>query len=523
MGKTQKPNESPAQHNVEDLLNQIAELTERVQQNSEDEKIQRALYRIADVTGSSEDVAAFYAELHDIVGELTSAKACFIALYHEEKQCISFPYYADEHDDPYKKEKPIDDPDAEELPLHLKPMIPIKDLENSWTLRVIRSNQQLHQREEDLECGIGTAASDWLGVPLRYNGKPIGVLVVQSYEPGFYYTDRDVELVNFVSHHIATALQRRRDALAIELANKKLQASSEELEDANLQLTQQIEAKERINKRMIELSHQAGKAEVATGVLHNVGNVLNSVSVSVGLVQETLQASKLNSLNKAAALLEEQPNLKDFFDNDQRGTAFPGYLLRLSEQLLDEQYAVTDELKTLHEHLEHIKTVVSMQQSYAGISGLKETVSLPDMIKDAELLVSSSFEKHMIDVERDYDDFPLVAIEKQKIMQILVNLMKNAKDAITTHRERDREMCIRVKKKTAGRLTISIEDNGVGISEEAMTKIFSHGFTTKVDGHGYGLHSCANAAKEMGGKLTATSEGLGTGAAFTLEVPYEEA
>ena len=499
------------EQDLETLLSQVEELSAQVRRNSEDREMQRVLYRIADVTSASEDMDSFYTELHNIVGELTSARAFYIAIYHEKEQCVSFPYYVDEYDDAQN---------SEDLPLHNKSLIPVKELEESWTLRVIRENEMVRLRQGNLG-GIGKCAEDWVGLPLRINGQPIGVLTIQSYEPGFRYSDRDIELVTFVSQHIATALQRRQDADAINEAHSELKSSAIELENANEQLKQQIQDNQKIHQRMVELSHQAGKAEIATGVLHNVGNVLNSVNVSVGLIQETFQVSKLTSLQRAAALIDGQDDLADFLVNDKRGMAFPGYLVKLAGQLNDDQAAVRCELKSLHEHLEHIKAVVAMQQSYAGISGLKETVAMPDLLMDAELLVASSFEKHFVDVKRDYDDFPFVAIEKQKVLQILVNLLKNAKDALIAHRTENRQLTVRIKHLGSDRLTIAISDNGVGVSPEELTKIFSHGFTTKRNGHGYGLHSCANAANEMGGKLYVTSDGRGKGATFTLELPYE--
>jgi len=106
-------------------------------------------------------------------------------------------------------------------------------------------------------------------------------------------------------------------------------------------------------------------------------------------------------------------------------------------------------------------------------------------------------------------------------MQILVNLIANAKQAMAGCSGGER-LTLRAAA-AAGRLRIRVEDEGVGISAQNLTRIFSHGFTTRSTGHGFGLHSCALAAREMGGALLAESEGPGKGAAFTLDLPLDAA
>ena len=318
-------------------------------------------------------------------------------------------------------------------------------------------------------------------------------------------------------------LRDARDQLEERVAQR-----TQELSDANDQLKHEMEERERMNRNIIDLSHRAGKAEIATGVLHNVGNVLNSINVSAGIVDETLRNTKATSLQKAAALLNEQHCLAEFFTLDERGEKFPVYLTNLAKKLIQERDRASDELQSLIENLDHVKTIVSMQQSYAGVSGVQEVTKLPELVNDAEMLNASSMAKHGVTVVRDYDDLPELLIEKQKLLQVLVNLLRNAKDAMTEGQKADRTLRIGIKKAEdlesgEQRVQIVMQDNGVGISEENLTKIFSHGFTTKKDGHGFGLHTCANACKEMGGSLCVESDGPGEGAKFTIDLPYREA
>ena len=517
MSRTSAKLKPPENTNPEALLEYIAELQLQMQVAERDQEIQNAVFRIADIATSTEDMGQFYAALHDIVRDLTSTDAFFIATYHAEDHCISYPYYEDPHDDVQKKDS---------LPLRNRAMIPVEQISRSLTWKVIRTNEVLRVNAPpanvEKEFGIGRTAEDWLGIPLRQNEKPIGVVAIQSYQSGFRYTDTEIEMMVFMANHIGTALQRRRDSFKLKQAHDDLKTSSEELELANRALTGEIEENKKINKRMVALSHEAGKAEVATGVLHNVGNVLNSVNVSANLVRDNFSQSRLPSLRKLVDLLVGQEDLSAFFRDDPRGETVPKFLTGVVERLEDEQASAQEEIQKLSEHVNHVKVVVAMQQSFAGVSGLEEPVCLFKLFADAELLLSNSIYRHEIELILDFEELPVLMLERQRILQVIVNLLKNAKDSLIIGRMENRRLIVR-----AGRdkewLKIEIEDNGAGIAESNLTKIFSHGFTTKQDGHGFGLHSCANTIQEMGGELTATSNGLGQGATFAMTVPFVEA
>lgn len=161
-----------------------------------------------------------------------------------------------------------------------------------------------------------------------------------------------------------------------------------------------------------------------------------------------------------------------------------------------------------------------MQQNYAKVSGAYENLDPAELVEDALRLNVAAFERHHIELVREFEENnPKVCVDRHKFLQILINLLRNAKHAMEDVSERERRMVIRVGMASPDRVKIVVSDNGIGIPPENLTKIFNHGFTTKKDGHGFGLHSGANAAKEMGGSLTAHSEGPGQGAEFSLELP----
>ena len=281
-----------------------------------------------------------------------------------------------------------------------------------------------------------------------------------------------------------------------------------------------------MHRTLLDVSRQAGMAEVATGLLHNVGNTLNSVNVSANVVTERIRASRVGGLARATELLREHSeDLCTFLTTDPRGKQLPSYLIAISGQLVEEQQALLAEQRLLTESIEHVKSIVSMQQEHARFSGVKEVLAVPSLIDDALRLHSSAFERLGIEIRREYTEVPSILVDRHKLLQILLNLLSNARHALLDSGHADKRLTIRVSQSSTGQLRIQVADNGVGISPETLARLFTQGFTTKKDGHGFGLHISALAAAEMSGNLTCVSEGRGQGATFTLELPirHEEA
>jgi signal transduction histidine kinase len=289
-------------------------------------------------------------------------------------------------------------------------------------------------------------------------------------------------------------------------------------------LRHQVRAQTRLigakQKELLETSRQAGMAEVATAVLHNVGNVLTSVNVSSSLMADKIKHSKVASLAKAVGLLQQhEADLGTFLTNDPKGKQLPSFLAALSNALLGEQHAVLEEIQLLQKNIDHIKEIVAMQQSYARVAGVSEPLDPKDLVEDAIRMNAGAFERHEVRIVREYDPkLPEITAEKHKVLQILVNLLQNAKYACDESDQPVKQITVRVTNGNA-RIKLSVIDNGIGIPPENLTRIFNHGFTTRKTGHGFGLHSGALAAREMGGTLLADSEGPARGARFTLELP----
>jgi len=280
-------------------------------------------------------------------------------------------------------------------------------------------------------------------------------------------------------------------------------------------------AREAMQQRLLEVSRAAGMADVATGVLHNVGNVLNSVNVAATTVSDRLKKSPASDVAAVAGLLAGQDDLAEFLTRDEKGRLIPEYLGQLGQFLLDEHAAVVGELDVLNQNIGHIRDIVSLQQSYARVAGAAETLRLEDVIEDAMRINLAGLQRHRVTIVRDYqENLPAATVERQKVLQILVNLVSNAKYAVDEC-QGERRVIVRVARRPddPGRVQIAVIDNGMGIPRENLTSIFSMGFTTRREGHGFGLHSSALTARELGGSIMASSDGPGHGATFVLEIP----
>jgi PAS domain S-box-containing protein len=274
-----------------------------------------------------------------------------------------------------------------------------------------------------------------------------------------------------------------------------------------------------MNRQLVDVSRQAGMAEVATSVLHNVGNVLNSVNVSATLVAEGVRKSSVGDLARVVGLLDQHPaDVGDFIGRDPQGRKLPGFLRQLSGQLARERQSALAELQSLRENVEHIKDIVAMQQNYAKVSGVTEILQVADLVEDSLRMNATSLTRHEVELRRDYGEVPSISVEKHKVLQILVNLIRNAKHACDDAGRTDKQITIRVSNGHES-VRVAVIDNGIGIPPENLVRIFNHGFTTRKNGHGFGLHNAVLTAREMGGDLTVHSDGPGAGATFTLELP----
>jgi len=277
------------------------------------------------------------------------------------------------------------------------------------------------------------------------------------------------------------------------------------------------------HRQLMDAARRAGMAEVASNVLHNVGNILNSVTVSASLLRGTLSMSRAQGLRQALELMQAHAaDLPAYLAGDEKGRLLPGYLVGIAGALLQEQQAMAQELDHLSTSVDHIREVITAQQSHARRGGTVGPAKIGELLEDAVRINGQALERDGIEVQRRLAEVPEVELDRARVLQILVNLVGNAREALRGNPPGRRRLTLETEVR-GDRLRIAVRDEGEGIPAENLTSIFAHGFTTRKHGHGFGLHSCRQAATEMGGDLSVHSAGRGQGTVFNLELPLKAA
>lgn len=340
---------------------------------------------------------------------------------------------------------------------------------------------------------------------IRESQLPVSSFVINK-PPGFLKTYK-VALLSTLCGALLLALFSILAKLL--KSRKELSASLADLQEAQSEL--------------MATARKAGMTEIAINMLHNVGNVLNSVNISAGVLSGMVRDSKTQRLAQTVQLLKEHSGeLDQYLTCDEKGKLLPGYLEKLSETLITEQQEIRKELSQLTRSVDHIKDIVASQRSHVGAASVIEPVLVAELVKDALHYNAESLELHKVTVVEEVAEMQVLQLDKARVLQILVNLISNASHAMEgkeLEAGAANRLTLSAELSGAGRLRISVADEGMGIAPENLSRIFSHGFTTRRRGNGFGLHSCALAASDMGGTLKVSSAGVGKGATFVLELP----
>ncbi len=336
-----------------------------------------------------------------------------------------------------------------------------------------------------------------------------------------------------------TQISKAQKNLQEELNNRRkieaeLSKSKEELEirvkDRTNALTNEISERKlaqqellRINSNIALISHRAGKLEVVNSMLHNVGNVLNSLNISIGLLRELIAETPIKNLPKLNELIyQNKENLPEFLTNDEKGKQIPDFINEMTSQWQKNHTVISNEANNVVESIHHINEIIGRYKlkdfdDHEEL-GVQEPYILSEIIDSTLLIASPGLIKTSIQLLLDYGPNITWVGDRVKLSQIILNLVLNAKDALLFSDKVDKKIMIR-SEINEEQIIIKVIDNGSGINQELLDKIFTYGFTTKPTGHGYGLHSSALAAQEMGGKLQVISLGVNLGAEFTLTLP----
>ncbi len=310
----------------------------------------------------------------------------------------------------------------------------------------------------------------------------------------------------------------------VELSQEQMQLQNQELKDEIAQRKQAEEQKDKLHDQLLAASREAGMAEIASAVLHNVGNELNSINVASALVNEQGKQSSLAHLFNIADIMRPHvDHFADFVQNNPQGQLLPRALIELVDTIEPEYNYVMDEIGQLVSGIERIKQIIQAQQSYVTHVDVNQPVEPAQIFEDALAINHAGIEQRNIVVNKHFNPVPRVHLSKHKVLQILVNLISNAKHALDQtieNRQITLQMAIH-KHEDEHQLIYRVVDTGCGISDDQLSRIFNHGYTTRTDGRGYGLHYSILTATELGGSLTVKSSGPGQGATFTLILPVK--
>ncbi|MEX0769919.1 MAG: two-component regulator propeller domain-containing protein [Balneolaceae bacterium] len=310
------------------------------------------------------------------------------------------------------------------------------------------------------------------------------------------------------------SIRQRNKMLEREVAER-----TDELKKKNIDLEKTLKELEETKDELVEKAHKAGMADIATGVIHNVGNILNSVNTSAEMIKESVKKSNVEKLCQANSILRKHiDEMEEFISNDPKGMKLMEYYLALEEPLKNEMSYVLQQSERLSDKINLISEVISAQQSHVGADIQADQTSLLEMIDNALTLLAGSIERHGIVIEKDLQATDPIVTQRSKLIHVLVNIFKNAKEAMADYTTNEKNITIKTWQGESY-VYLSVSDNGPGIKPEHLDKIFTHGFTTKKNGHGFGLHNTANSMNEMGGKIEVQSEGEGKGTTFILSFP----
>jgi predicted ATPase/signal transduction histidine kinase len=394
-----------------------------------------------------------------------------------------------------------------------------------WTLITYTRRTREHVLIGDVSQPHPFSSDSWLEqgrarsvlcLPLLRQEVFRGVLYLENGLATNAFTPSRLALLGHLASQAAISIENARLFADVQRAEAALRGANDELEKRVEERTLELK---RAQARLVGTARAVGMAEVAASVLHNVGNVLTSAVVNLQTMGETVNASRMGRLKQISTLLEEhRGDLADFLTRDPRGSQLPAYFSALGEQLRREQESLQESIGAMGKHLDHIRVIVQVQQTHSHSTLLIEECDLSQLVDDALSIQLPSLQRHGISITQELSTLSRVQLDKHKALQILVNLISNAKNAMDGLPEARRRLHVRLSAR-GDMARIQVVDTGKGFPPEIRERLFSQGFTTREGGHGLGLHSSALAAKLLGGRLTLESDGPGKGATATLELP----
>ena len=271
-------------------------------------------------------------------------------------------------------------------------------------------------------------------------------------------------------------------------------------------------------RRLMDQAHKKGMADISTGILHNIGNILNNVNIATYSLARLLDDNAINDLIMANTLLNSRfDDLDEFIRSDPKGKTLMQFYVSLTDVFENFRNKLLENVERLSNRIDLIDEIITAQQSYTTVKSNLTALDIIAVVEDVLKMHQTTLEKHGIRVIRNHGRIMRALANRTKLFHVITNIVKNAVEAMEPTPVEHRKLSMAVTAES-DKVFLSISDSGNGIAPGHLEDIFAYGFTTKMDGHGFGLHSCANYMTEMNGRLWAESSGTGTGATFVLQL-----
>ena len=342
--------------------------------------------------------------------------------------------------------------------------------------------------------GVAPGLRSALIVPVRVKGEMMGHLIMEETQRWRSWALEEVNFALTIGEMIGNALARHKH---------------------QVQLAENARAEER-RKMMVDSAYSAGMAEIATGVIHNIGNVVNSLCVAYEQLRLLHLNYELNSMRKVNNLFRtHKDDLGKFFTESPKASKVPQYFETLTRAMEEKAEVMDEEFHNMAVSLEMIRNTIQAQQTYAKSAGILEEVRLHQFVDEVLNLHLASVNKRFITIIRKLPPVRPTKLQRTKATHVLLNLIKNAVEILQKIPSGDRILTFETGEDSDGCPWLAVSDNGPGVAVENRYKIFQFGFSTKHEGRGFGLHASANAMTEMGGSLELSSS-PGEGATFVM-------
>ncbi len=301
---------------------------------------------------------------------------------------------------------------------------------------------------------------------------------------------------------------------------KKWQRAMEFWQATNSNLLQAYEKLDKQSSEVGQIFYKAGMADATVDVIHNIGNCINSVKTSADLISRILKHSKIEELVRINDLLEtNSENLVEFLTKDEKGSKIVEYMKILGASLVDDVFNSQKEVKHIREGASNIEKILNAQRIYLETENVMENFNVVTTVEGALRLQSSYLEQYKIQIVKLFleNDILTVIGHQSKLISVLLELFKNSVEAMSGNESGNRMLIISLSR-FKNKIIIEINDNGEGIPNDNFNIIFNHGYTTRENRYGFGLHNCANYIAEMGGKIQVVQSSKKDGTTFRIEL-----